>query len=111
MHFNPTAFFSPREPNSPTMTEHSLDTNEEEQDTVQNFGTARHEDKGLHPRDWTVGSTITYRKTLHDFDPGMDEITNGTTDNENEGTKYSENTSNQNTTKNIRKHLFCDGVS
>ena len=108
MHFNPSAFSSPRELDSPTSTEHSLDITEEEQDTLQQFGAVRHEDNGLHPRDWTIGSTITYRKTLHDLDPGMDEITQGTTANVNEGTKHLENTSKQTTTKNTKKHHLKD---
>ena len=62
----------------------------EEQETQQHYGILRHQDKGPHPRDWTVGSTITCRKNLSNLDPGIEETSAVTASNESLEPDFSE---------------------
>ena len=49
-----------------------MDIETEEQNTYNHYGMVKQLDTGSHPRDWTIGSTMTYRKSLNEPDLAND---------------------------------------
>ena len=71
--FNPQISPHGTEPNSPRSSEQSLDIETEEQNTYNQYGKVKQTNVGSHPRDWTIGSTMTYRKSLNEPDAADEE--------------------------------------